>query len=392
MTLVNVILEARFYRSTTGEYFTDSVFSSAFWQRYLNVFSKVNVIARVEQVDTPPVGSKLAGAPKVSFSHLPYYIGPRQYLSLRSRIRKRLVASLDNSGCCIIRAPSQIGWLASRYLARIGRPYAVELVGDPFDTFSKGATRHIFRSFFQQYFLHSTKDLVSGAFAVSYVTSQALQLRYPPAPTAFSTHYSSIDLPSSAIADRPRQFSVRSEGMRLITVGTLEQLYKGQDILLKAVRIARASGHDFNLRVVGDGSYRAYLERLAKDLGVADLVEFVGRIEAGQAIRDLLDESDIFVLASRQEGLPRALIEAMARGLPCLSTRVGGIPELLDADALVDPNDTKALANKLASVANNQTWLDNASRRNLIRASDFEQSILQERRNLFYQEVANKSC
>ncbi|GAB3976194.1 glycosyltransferase family 4 protein [Plantactinospora veratri] len=80
---------------------------------------------------------------------------------------------------------------------------------------------------------------------------------------------------------------------------------------------------------LGDGRYRPRLERLATDLGVRRQVHFTGTISAATEVRRQLDAADLFVMPSRTEGLPKALIEAMARGLPAVATSVGGIPELL---------------------------------------------------------------
>src|SRR5690606_12476224 len=109
---------------------------------------------------------------------------------------------------------------------------------------------------------------------------------------------------------------------------------------------------DIRLRVVGDGRYREILENLARQLGVWDNVAFVGRLPAAEVRREL-DNADLFVLASRTEGLPRAMIEAMARGLPCLGTRVGGIPELLPDDCLVPPDSPDELAGRIACIVEN---------------------------------------
>ena len=77
---------------------------------------------------------------------------------------------------------------------------------------------------------------------------------------------------------------------------------------------------------------------------------FLGQLPAGEMVRAQLDKADLFILPSKTEGLPRALVEAMARALPCIGTTVGGIPELLPSEDLVPPGDVKALAETIEDV------------------------------------------
>jgi glycosyltransferase involved in cell wall biosynthesis len=141
------------------------------------------------------------------------------------------------------------------------------------------------------------------------------------------------------------------------------------------------------LTIVGEGQYRSELEQLTMRLDVAAHVTFAGQLRQGSEVNALLDRSDLFVLPSRQEGVPRAMIEAMSRGLPCIGTAVGGIPELLDADALVPPNDVEALAAKIIEVIARPNWLAAQSTRNLRRAAAFLNDRLDVRRRAFYLDV-----
>ena len=105
---------------------------------------------------------------------------------------------------------------------------------------------------------------------------------------------------------------------------------------------------------------------------------------AGEPVRQQLDASDLFVLPSRQEGMPRALIEAMARGLPCIATRVGGVPELLPEDVLVAPGDAGELAAKILEVAASPTLGARLGAQNLGRARCYHEKLLQPRRVAFH--------
>ena len=92
-------------------------------------------------------------------------------------------------------------------------------------------------------------------------------------------------------------------------------------------------------------------------------------------------------MPSVTEGMPRALLEAMARGLPCVASSVGGIPEVLTPDALVPPGNVEALTQKLTSVLRDPLWLSEMSRRNLQKAAEFRDDVLMEKRLEFYRYI-----
>jgi colanic acid/amylovoran biosynthesis glycosyltransferase len=105
-------------------------------------------------------------------------------------------------------------------------------------------------------------------------------------------------------------------------------------------------GHPLRLRLIGDGGDRIRLERQVQQQGLIPMVVFEGA-RSHDATRKLLASADIFVLPSFAEGLPVALMEAMAMEIPCISTYVGGIPELIrhgEDGLLVPASSADALA------------------------------------------------
>ena len=99
---------------------------------------------------------------------------------------------------------------------------------------------------------------------------------------------------------------------------------------------------------------------------------------------------DLMVFPSKSEGLPRTIIEAMAVGLPCISTNVGGIPELLDHKYLFSPPDVEGFAAEVCRLIDNPKELEKMSRENSKRAKDYSSDVLTERRTTFYKKL--KSC
>ena len=90
-------------------------------------------------------------------------------------------------------------------------------------------------------------------------------------------------------------------------------------------------------------------------------------------------------MPSRSEGLPRALLEAMAKGLPCIASNVGGIPELLSEQYLVEKDNAAQLASTILKLSQSIPLLSEASQRNLRIAREYEITILNQRRKTFYQ-------
>ena len=112
---------------------------------------------------------------------------------------------------------------------------------------------------FRWWFTRALKRQCANACAAAYVTERALQHRYPPAPHAFTTHYSSIDLPDAAFVEAPRK-TVTNGSARLILIGTLAQLYKAPDVLIEAVGACVREGLNIELVFVGSGRYQPQLE------------------------------------------------------------------------------------------------------------------------------------
>lgn len=135
--------------------------------------------------------------------------------------------------------------------------------------------------------------------------------------------------------DRPTASVRRQETVRLGTVARLTS-QKGIDLLLEAVTELEGRGHRVELVIAGTGRDRAALRAAAEGLPVT----FLGEVDD---VAPVLADLDVFCLASRAEGLPLALLEAMAAGLPCVATDVGDVRRAVgDAAVVVPPEDLPA--------------------------------------------------
>lgn len=135
---------------------------------------------------------------------------------------------------------------------------------------------------------------------------------------------------------------------KMVCVGRLSP-EKGQAGLLRAFAILQRSRPDLQLRLVGDGPDRATLEGLAAELGINGTVTFAGRLPEMETLAQIA-ASDLLVLPSFMEGLPIVLMEAMALGVPVVSSSVAGIPELVEdgeTGLLFAPSDWNDLASTI---------------------------------------------
>lgn len=162
------------------------------------------------------------------------------------------------------------------------------------------------------------------------------------------------DIPGGAAWLR-HKFSIPAGRLICAAVGRLVPV-KGYDVLVEAVRLLATEAPHLHLLLVGDGESRqALADRIGK-LALAERVTLAGYQDREQVMA-ILKSSDMFVMPSRYEGTPIALLEAGALGLPIVASNVGGIPELVrdEQEALLVPAaDSQALARALSLLANDR--------------------------------------
>jgi glycosyltransferase involved in cell wall biosynthesis len=150
--------------------------------------------------------------------------------------------------------------------------------------------------------------------------------------------------------DAKQMLGMPADSLVFGTIGRLVPT-KGLSYLIAAFSKVKKQMPSVHLVLVGDGPCRAELQMQAADALCGDSVHFLGH---RANVEQLLKGMDVFILASVAEGMPRVLLEAMAAGVPCVATQVGGIPEVINGEAvgfLVPPGDPEALAEMMLRVA-----------------------------------------
>ncbi len=213
--------------------------------------------------------------------------------------------------------------------------------------------------------------LSNGLIAVSKDSGQKLQTLAPK---------SEIKVIANAIETTPFAFPVsrfdeRNKNVRVLFVGAMGKL-KGETDLADAVKLI-AEKHP-NLRVSFLGFGGENLKGYCEKIGIEDLIEFVGAVSLEERL-GFFEKADIFALPTYAEAMPISVIEAMAAGLPVVSTTVGGIPELIEDDGdgfLFAPGDSAALAEKISVLASSKDLrirIGNKARQKVSEQMDFSQ-------------------
>jgi glycosyltransferase involved in cell wall biosynthesis len=377
--------EARFERTPDGAIWAPGPWGRQLWNRYLAVFDQVRVMARVFAVREPSAGLVTFDPAGVSFAPLESYSGLIGLLRNVGRIDAAAAAFLKQPTAIILRLPSPIAFRVGKQALRTSTQYGVEVVGDPEQVFAPGVIDHPLRPLLRLGATRGQRRLCAAAFAALYVTERTLQAKYPSNGQVFAA--SDVDLakpPVPAIARRPGQMPM------LVTVASLDQPYKGISVLLKAVALLHRNGLAVRLCIVGGGRLQQALTLEAEALGLSASVQFAGQVP-GAAVESYLSAADVFVLPSLTEGLPRALVEAMARGLPAVASAVGGIPELLPGSCLAEPGDTAGLAARLTDILRDDERRRSLAHANVRRAADFSEHRLSRIRREFFERVKEGS-
>jgi len=148
---------------------------------------------------------------------------------------------------------------------------------------------------------------------------------------------------------------LEKRGVNILYVGRLTH-EKGLKYLIQAVPILIDRGFNVKISLCGDGPECKKLQRLSRDLGCESNIEFLGFIPWGKELDKIYLQHDIFVLPSVSEGIPKVLLEAMAKGLPIIATNVGGIPDIIkdtENGILISPKSPADIARAVEFLVRN---------------------------------------
>ena len=335
--------------------------------RYTKYCDSLTVVARI--VDEPDANDRWSKImdPKVQI---------KGNNSLRYDELKREIERCDK---IIVRLPSFLGMRALDINKKYRKPYLIEMVACAWDAFWNHGIKG---KMIAPYMFARNRQLTKDAPYVIYVTQEFLQDRYPSSGRTIGCSDVEIsDLKEKIEERRIIQIKEKKAVLKIGTLAAIDVPYKGQEYVIRALGELRKAGNTvFDYYLVGNGSSER-LKSIAKECNVIDQVFFLGGMPH-EKVFEWLDSIDLYIQPSKQEGLPRALVEAMSRGLPVLGSITGGIPELVQKQYLFKKGDYLAIADILKEIDKDK--LIQMSRESFSKAHNYQKNKLDAERDAFY--------
>ena len=358
-----------------GEYYLAPK-AYAIYKRYADAFGDIVLCSRF---DKPK--SLMQGYQKADFIKCSVDI-ENLSKALFGRYNTIITEKMRECDLVIVRVPSIIAYRGADCAKKLRKPYLAESMGDAWDSYWNHG---LFGKLIAPYMYFKMKSVVKHADFALYVTERYLQKRYPCNNKSINASNVVInDLDPVILENRIKKISnMESKRVSLMTAAAVNTQAKGHEYVIRAMKLLRKKGYTVKYYLAGGGDPER-LQRIAKECDVLDDVIFLGELPMNEVYK-YLDKIDIYIQPSLQEGLPRAVIEAMSRACPCLGSNTAGTPELLDKECIFKRKSVDAIVSSIEWLTNQE--LTHFAERNFVHAALYADSALRTRRNSYFQYV-----
>lgn len=374
----------RLVKNDRGEYFTSVVYGYTFFERYLEVFDEIKLVAHCEKLSEIPDGYLRVDGERLSVIEVPFPHGKVEYVKKFLSIKKTLKEKIKNADfdVAVLRIPDQLSFQVFNVIKNMGKPIGAEIVSSSWDIMAPDVSSNPLRPFIRLIWDFNEKRICRKADGTAYVTKSFLQHRYTPNTSEghFTTNYSSANV-KKAVSEA----KTYSDGVKTLlhVSADIGGLIKGHLELVEAMGKLKNDGIETKAVIVGNGELAPQVKKAISDYSLEDAVTLTGRLNKEQ-LSEVYKNADVFVFPSYREGLPRVVIEAMTYALPVIATDIPGIRELINPDCLAPVKDSQTLYEKLKVLLCDNSLLEARSKENLENSADYTSDVLQQRRNEFF--------
>lgn len=370
-----VVDNIHLFKTNDGIYHSPSIIDDKFLSRYTEEFDDVVLIAKVKMIsDEESKGYLTINTDNIKVVELPFFQG---LLSLFVNLPIILLKlyEIDNTSIVLFRM-SQVESIIYWYLKNNKR-YFLEIVNDP-DLFLSGILKTLTKL--------TLNNMIRNAIGVSTITTRYITEKYVLIKELpIMGVYNTIDLSTK---DYHFNKSIKNEGgyVNILHVSNvISDNSKGHKEFLKIIRLLLDKGMLVNGKIIGQGKYVHKLKQYCKKLGITNNIEFIKRLASRDLLLNHYRGADFFVFPTKIDLQGRVIIEAMANSLPVISTKIGGIPELIDSEYLFEIGDYKGMANKILEIHADVNKLAALIEKNYNKTLDFSEEKNGSMRKQFYQ-------
>lgn len=350
--------------------------------RYLQLGDEVTFIIRTKNLDTEDINS-YSKISKNNFNviSVPNHKTLLKYFTVRPQVKKIVEKAVKDHDVVVARLPSGVGNIAVHFAVKHNKPLLCELVACTWDALWNYNWKGKLAA---PYFFFRQKRRVKKLPYVIYVSKEFLQRRYPT--QGLNIHCSNVELSNNSPDILQKrlahiQYKDIKSPLILSTIAALNVPYKGQADVIKALALLKKKGSLFRYKLVGSGS-PARLVKLINKLDMQKEIDIIGPIRH-EDVFSFIDQTDVYIQPSKQEGLPRAVIEAMSRACPVIGSNAGGIPELISSEYIFTKGSSKQIAELLSEI--DKKSLKKMAQENFESAKNYIPEVLHKRRNDFYE-------
>lgn len=296
------------------------------------------------------------------------------------KIKKELTILIKEHDAVVVHLHSSfISHITANICYRLNKPALHIIVGCPWDGLWNHGIKGKFMAPFAYYNLK--KDQKYANYSI-YVTKDFLQKRYPTQGQQINCSNVELDITDEEILERRLQrISKFKKGdtLKLATIAALNVPYKGQRYVIEALSHLKGSNFNWEYHLIGGGD-DSLLKEQTKKLGIQNQIIFHGSL-THKEVFEFLDHIDVYIQPSKQEGLPRSVIEAMSRGCLCIGSRIAGIPELIENDYLFSPGNVKEIIKIISEIKKED--LVKTAKTNINKSCIYSKNNLDTQRNEF---------
>lgn len=349
------------------------------YHRYANAFGDVVLCSRFSATKTLNEGYKKADfiIDRIEIADL--------MAVLMGKYNDEMSKKIKECQLVIARVPSIIAYTAAKIAHNNSIPYLGECMGEAWDSYWNHGD--LAGKFIAPYMEHRLKQVMQEADFAVYVTDNYLQHRYPTNCRSINASNVFIREVNEEVLER-RLLKIQKmdvTDISLMTSASVEAVAKGHRYVIEALSLLARKGIKAKYYIAGGGDITR-LKKIAEKYNVQDQVIFLGELSM-RKLFDVLESIDIYIQPSLQEGLPRAVIEAMSLGCPCLGSNTAGTPELIPEKYIFNRRSARAIANSIIKLLEED--MTEVAVMNFYKSREYLAEKLNSRRNKYFLTIKN---